>query len=154
MIFYITAVANGLLNVVNKMVNVRAGQCLGTANGALINYIEASIIAFCMIFVSGNGMELDFSHIRQVPPVFYLGSICGLVAMVFLIIGTEKSGAMLSTILMLVGQLGMAVALDYVFFGSISLQKILGIFLVVVGIAWKEKMRQDKDKQKGDQVIE
>ena len=45
MIFYITAVANGFLNTVNKMVNVKAGECLGTANGALINYVEATIIS-------------------------------------------------------------------------------------------------------------
>ena len=48
MIFYITAVANGFLNTVNKMVNVKAGECLGTANGALINYVEATILSLCL----------------------------------------------------------------------------------------------------------
>ena len=62
MIFYITAVANGFLNTVNKMVNVKAGECLGAANGALINYVEATIISLCLIFVTGNGAEMNFSH--------------------------------------------------------------------------------------------
>lgn len=139
MVFYITAVANGFLNTINKMVNVKAGECLGTARGALVNYIEASVIAFCLIFVTGNGAELDFSHIREVPLLFYMGSVCGLVAMIFLIIGTSHSGAMTSTVLVLMGQLGISIVLDYVFFGEFSVLKIVGIFLILAGIAWKEK---------------
>lgn len=139
MVFYITAVANGFLNTINKMVNVKAGECLGTARGALVNYIEASVIAFCLIFVTGNGVELDFSHIREVPLLFYMGSVCGLVAMIFLIIGTSHSGAMTSTVLVLMGQLGISIVLDYVFFGEFSVLKIAGIFLILAGIAWKEK---------------
>lgn len=139
MVFYITAVANGFLNTINKMVNVKAGECLGTARGALVNYIEASVIAFCLIFVTGNGAELDFSHIREVPLLFYMGSVCGLVAMIFLIIGTGHSGAMTSTVLVLMGQLGISIVLDYVFFGEFSFAKIVGIFLILAGIAWKER---------------
>lgn len=88
---------------------------MGTANGALINYVEATILSLCLIFVTGNGAEMNFSHMAEVPPLFYLGSICGLVAMIFLILGTSHTGAMASTILALLGQLGMSVALDYVF---------------------------------------
>ena len=152
MIFYITAVANGFLNTVNKMVNVKAGECLGTANGALINYVEATIISLCLIFVTGNGAEMNFSHIAEVPPLFYLGSVCGLIAMIFLILGTSHTGAMASTILALLGQLGMSVALDYVFFQTFSWTRILGIFLITAGIAWREYIKiQDRRKQiKGD----
>ena len=103
MIFYITAIANGFLNTINNMVNVKAGECLGPTNGALINYVEATILSFLLIFVSGNGAELNFSHMAEVPVFFYTGSICGLVAMIFLIIGTSRTGAMLSTILTLLG---------------------------------------------------
>ena len=138
MIFYITAVANGFLNTVNKMVNVKAGECLGTANGALINYVEATILSLCLIFVTGNGAEMNFSHMAEVPPLFYLGSI--------------YTGAMASTILALLGQLGMSVALDYVFFQTFSWKRILGIFLITAGIAWREYIKiQDRRKQiKGD----
>ena len=152
MTFYITAAANGFLNTVNKMVNVKAGECLGTANGALINYVEATILSLCLIFVTGNGAEMNFSHMAEVPPLFYLGSICGLVAMIFLILGTSHTGAMASTILALLGQLGMSVALDYVFFQTFSWKRILGIFLITAGIAWREYIKiQDRRKQiKGD----
>ena len=44
MIFYLTAVANGFLNTINRMTNVKAKQCLGTTNGTLVNYIEATLL--------------------------------------------------------------------------------------------------------------
>lgn len=147
MIYYITAFANGLLNTVNKMVNVKAAECLGTTNGAFINYIEATVISFCLIYVSGNGAELSFSHMAEVPLLFYMGSICGLVAMILLIIGTGQTGAMVSTVLTLLGQLGMSVTLDYVFFDTFRVQRIVGIFLIILGITWRERVKTEQRRK-------
>jgi uncharacterized membrane protein YdcZ (DUF606 family) len=147
MMFYVVAIANGFLNTINKMVNVKAGECLGTARGALINYIEATLIAFCLVYITGKGGEFHLDHVRVVPLLYYMGSICGLIAMIFLIIGTVKAGAMTSTVLMLFGQLSTSIALDYVFFGTFRPIQILGIFLILLGIAWKEKIREKEFKE-------
>lgn len=141
MIFYLTAIANGFLNTFNRMTNVKAKQCLGTANGTLINYIEATVIAFVLIFLTGNGAELRWAHVREVPAVFYLGAICGLAAMIFIVIGTPKTGAMLSSVLMLIGQLSTSIVLDYIFFGEFSIIRVVGIFLIIIGIAWRDKLK-------------
>ena len=142
MIFYLTAIANGFLNTINRMTNVKAKECLGTTNGTLINYLEATLIAFFLIFLTGNGAELQFSHIKEVPLVFYLGALCGLAAMIFIVVATPKTGAMLSTVLMLIGQLSTAAVLDYIFYGKFSIYKVLGIFLIIAGIAWRDKLKE------------
>ncbi len=141
MIFYLTAIANGFLNTFNRMTNVKAKQCLGTANGTLINSIEATVIAFVLIFLTGNGAELRWAHIQEVPVVFYLGAICGLAAMIFIVIGTPKTGTMLSSVLMLIGQLSTSIVLDYIFFGEFSIIRVVGIFLIIIGIAWRDKLK-------------
>ena len=142
MIYYVVAISNGFLSVINKMINVKAGECLGTTRGALINYVEASVIAFFLVFVAGKGGEFHPDFMKEVPLVFYLGSVAGLIAMIFLIIGTQNTGALISTVLMLFGQLGTSIALDYVFFGTFRPIQILGIFMILGGIAWKEKLRE------------
>ena len=142
MIFYLTAIANGFLNTINRMTNVKAKQCLGTTNGTLINYIEATIIAFVLVFLTGNGSELNWAHVKEVPIVFYLGAICGLVAMIFIVIGTPKTGAMLSSVLMLIGQLSTSIILDYVFFNEFSMIRVVGIFLIILGIAWRDRLKE------------
>lgn len=147
MIFYLTAVVNGFMNTINRMTNVKAKECLGTTNGTLINYLEATVISFILIYLMGNGAELQLSHVKEVPLVFYMGAICGLVAMILIVVGTPKTGAMFSTVLMLIGQLSMAAVLDYIFYGEFSVYKIIGIFLIVVGIAWRDKLKTESAEE-------
>ena len=147
MIFYLTAVVNGFMNTINRMTNVKAKECLGTTNGTLINYLEATVISFILIYLMGNGAELQLSHIKEVPLVFYMGAICGLVAMILIVVGTPKTGAMFSTVLMLIGQLSMAAVLDYIFYGEFSVYKIIGIFLIVAGIAWRDKLKTESAEE-------
>ena len=49
MIYYLTALINGFFNSVNKMMNVKAGQCFGTAKGSLINYVEATLLSLALV---------------------------------------------------------------------------------------------------------
>ena len=51
MIYYLTALINGFFNSVNRMTNVRAGKLFGTANGALINYVEATVLSLLLMLV-------------------------------------------------------------------------------------------------------
>ena len=51
----LVAFLNGGLNIINKMVNVRAKQVLGMANGTLINYLEGTALAFALSLLLGSG---------------------------------------------------------------------------------------------------
>ena len=43
---------------------------------------------------------------------------------------------------MLAGYLGMSLTLDYVFYGTFSLLRAAGIFLLLVGMVWVEKEKK------------
>ena len=90
MIYYLTALINGFFNSVNRMTNVRAGKLFGTANGALINYVEATVLSLLLMLVLKNGKELSWGYIVSVPWWVYLGSICGLLAQLLQIVGTLR----------------------------------------------------------------
>lgn len=151
MIYYLTSFLNGFLNSINRMTNVKAGQVFGTGNGALINYIEATFLSLALIFLTGNGTELAWGHVANVPLWVYLGSICGLAAQILQIIGTLRTHAMISTILTLVGNLGAATVLDYFFFGIFSWIKVLGIALVLLGTTWIERAKVQQKEQKAEE---
>ena len=124
------------------MTNVRAGKLFGTANGALINYVEATVLSLLLMLVLKKGNELAWGHIVCVPWWVYLGSICGLLAQLLQIVGTLRSNTLVSSILMLAGNLGMSLTLDYVFYGTFSLLRAAGIFLLLVGMVWVEKEKK------------
>ena len=94
MIYYLTALINGFFNSINRMTNVRAGKLFGTANGALINYVEATVLSLLLMLVLKNGNELAWGHIVCVPWWVYLGSICGLLAQLLQIVGTLRSNTL------------------------------------------------------------
>ncbi|MGM9557176.1 MAG: DMT family transporter [Oscillospiraceae bacterium] len=142
MVYWIVAFFNGFCNSINKMMNVKAGQVFGTANGALINYIEATFLSLALLFLTGKGVELSAENMARAPLWVYLGAVCGLLAMVLLIVGTLRTNVLLSSILTLVGNLGAAAVLDYLFYGIFSWYKIAGIALILLGTAWIEKTGQ------------
>ncbi len=142
MIAYIlVAVALGILNVFNKMVNVKASEYLGNTNGTLINYFEATIISLIILICTGHVNELTVEYIKNVPFYLYLGSIAGLIALIFLVIGTKKSTVMVSTVVVLIGQLAMSIILDCIFFQEdFSITKVIGIFFVIAGMTFRERI--------------
>ncbi len=147
MIFYLTALLNGFFNSVNRMTNVLAGRLFGTVRGSLINYAEATVLSLLLIFVLKDGNELAWGHIISVPWWVYLGSVCGLLALLLQIVGTLHSNTLISSILILAGNLGMSLALDYVFYGTFSLLRAVGIFLILCGMAWVEKEKKPQTQE-------
>lgn len=152
-IYIIVAVILGVLNVFNKMVNVKASECLGNTNGTLINYFEASIISIVILFILGDTKELTLDYIKQVPWYLYLGSVTGLIALIFLVIGTKRSTVMVSTVVVLIGQLATSIVLDCIFFQEdFSIIKVLGIFFVIAGMTFREKIIKKKNISEEDQI--
>ena len=140
-LYYLTAFINGFCNSINKMTNVKAGQCFGTARGALINYVEATFLSLALVCMTSSPAELAPGHVFSIPAWVYLGAVCGLVAMVLIIVGTLHTHVFVSSILALVGNLGMALVLDYVFYGVFSWLRVAGIVLILLGITWIEKSK-------------
>ena len=62
-IYIIIAVMLGILNVFNKMVNVKASQYLGNINGTLINYVEATLISLVILAFTGNVNEVSITYL-------------------------------------------------------------------------------------------
>ncbi len=150
MIYYLTALANGFFNSVNRMTNVKAGKLFGTANGALINYVEATVLSLLLVFVLKDGTELSWGRIVSVPWWIYLGSVCGLLAQLLQIVGTLRSNALISSVLMLVGNLGISLALDYVFYGSFSWLRAVGLAMILGGMTWVEKEKTAPAEEAGE----
>lgn len=132
MFYLILSFFHGILNIINKMVNVEAKKSLGMTSGTLINYAEATILSLFFILCSGR-LSFMQAQALHTPPLYYLGGVFGLAAMIFIILGTERCPVVLSTTLILAGQLGISVVLDAIFFDNFRLIKLAGVVLIVLG---------------------
>lgn len=132
--FVIIALLNGMTGILNKMVNLQAKLALGTANGVLINYLEATVISFLMALLMGQSHLVNLPYLSSIPPICLLGGLFGLVSMVLILNGMAKVQITYSTVVVLIGQLSAGFLIDSILAGKIIPLKIVGIALVVVGV--------------------
>lgn len=62
LLFILIAVLNGMVNVINKIVNLQATKALGTVNGTLINYMEGTVISLAIVLFIGKSRLEDLSY--------------------------------------------------------------------------------------------
>jgi transporter family-2 protein len=129
------AFLNGMLNIVNKLVNVRAKQALGMANGNLVNYLEGTAIALVLAVLLGETHLLDGPYLGSIPPLYYLGGVFGLAAMVLTIRGMEGVPVAVSAVVILSGQLLAGFVMDALA-GLADLRDLAGLCLVGAGVWW------------------
>lgn len=132
--FVLLAAVNGFVTIINKMMNLEAKKSLGTINGTLINYLEATLISLVIVLALGNSHLSDLSHWATVPPVNLLGGVFGLIAMVLTVIAMERVHVSYSTIILLAAQLGTGFVLDAVAAGKVVPLKLIGLIIVIAGI--------------------
>lgn len=133
LLFIGIAVLNGMVNVLNKMVNLQAAKALGTVNGTLINYLEGTAVSLAMVLLLGKSRLADGALWRTIPPADLLGGTFGLAAMVLILKGMAKVRVSYSTVLVLAGQLGAGFVFDTAA-GKLAPLKLAGILLVTAGI--------------------
>ena len=135
MIFVLLAIFNGMLSVINKMVNVQAKKHLGMLNGTLINYLEGTLLSLLLLVLLGKSKELNSTVLGVIPPIYFIGGVAGLFAMIFAIRGMDNTEVILSTVLILIGQLGIGFVIDSFGKKELTFLKLMGIILIIIGIA-------------------
>ena len=134
----LVAFLNGGLNIINKMVNVRAKQVLGMANGTLINYLEGTALAFALSLLLGERHLVQPVYLGQIPLVYYLGGLFGLIAMILTIKGMERVPVAVSAVVVLAGQLLAGFVMDALS-GRVGLKELAGLCLVGAGVWWNNR---------------
>ena len=134
----VVALLNGAVNIINKMVNVRAKQVLGMANGTLINYIEGTLIALVLSLMLGARHLLQLDYLSGIPFLYYLGGLFGLAAMILTIKGMERVPVAVSAVVVLAGQLLAGFVMDALS-GRVGLKELAGLCLVGAGVWWNNR---------------
>ena len=131
------ALLNGMLNIFNKMVNVRAKQALGMANGNLVNYLEGTVIALVLAIALGETHLLDFSYLSGIPFPYYLGGVSVAVSAVVILSGQLLAGFVMDALA-----------------GMAGLRDLAGLCLVGLGVWWNNRRsRLDAEAQRAAEAV-
>lgn len=152
-LYIIAAVFNGMVNVINKIVNLHAAKALGTVNGTLINYVEGTVISLAVVLFLGKSRLNEITNGSAVPPVCLLGGVFGLAAMVLILNGMARVRISYSTVIILAGQLGAGFVLDSIAAGKIAPLKIAGLVFVAAGILLDQMAVNSQTKKRAAKQI-
>lgn len=142
--YFLISVAAGITIVIARIINAKLAEKIGSLQGTVINYISGLLFAVIFYFLSKEKSIFSVDG-SSVPFWAYLGGLVGVV----LILGsnyiTTKISAFYLALLLFIGQLLVGVTIDYFLYQELSLGKVLGGLLVLIGLTynlWIDKSKK------------
>ncbi|MFT8350998.1 DMT family transporter [Clostridium saccharoperbutylacetonicum] len=134
MFYILISVIAGTIVVVSRILNTKLSEKVGLIESSFFNYftgVVASLVLF--IIFKENFSSTNFSNI---PFYAYFGGILGIAIVILNSVITPKMSSFYATLIIFVGQLFTGILLDCLTLNSISITKISGGILVVIGLTY------------------
>lgn len=134
MFYILISVIAGAIVVVSRILNTKLSEKVGLIESSFFNYftgVLASLVLF--IIFKENFSSNNFSNI---PFYAYFGGILGIGIVILNSVITPKMSSFYATLIIFVGQLFTGILLDCLTLNSVSITKIFGGVLVVIGLTY------------------
>jgi len=129
----ITSTLTGALIVITRIFNFKMADKMGLFEGASINYIGGLLGSMLLALLLVRPSKLDFGGI---PLWAYLGGLFGIAIVVLSSYLTKRVSSFYLTLLIFLGQLITGILLDWLVEGYLSIPKIIGGALVLIGFIY------------------
>lgn len=136
MIFIILAFLCGGITIVSMIINARLAQEIGTLQGGFVNYTVGLLVTVLVVFIIMFTGNFTTGNLSGIPFYAFLGGFVGVMVVIASNIVIPKIPAIYTTILIFIGQIFTGIILDYFRLGSISIGKIIGGLLIIVGMLY------------------
>lgn len=134
MFFIIISIISGAIVVISRILNTRLSEKVGLLESSFYNYLTGLLSAL-ILFAAVND-KITFSQLGSIPIWAYLGGVLGIVIVIFSSVVTPKMSSFYITLLIFIGQLFSGIIIDCLTLKTIPFQKIIGGFLVVLGLGF------------------
>ena len=136
LLYILVSVLAGVCIVLSRTINAKLAEKIGLFQGTLFNYIFGLIFSFLFFLLSKDSFNISKFKLGSIPLWAYLGGLAGVVVVVLCSYITPKITAFYLTLLIFIGQLFVGIIIDYFSLNILSIGKILGGLLVLVGLVY------------------
>ncbi|GGE72482.1 DMT family transporter [Priestia taiwanensis] len=141
----IIAFLAGVSIVVARTINANLAREIGTFQGTFFNFVTGLLFSLVILLISDESLSMSMTSFKSIPPFVYLGGIVGVITIVLSNYTAPKVSAFSLTICIFVGQLFTGVIIDFFTLGDISIGKLIGGLLVLLGFIYNVTL-DNKDK--------
>lgn len=146
--YILLGILSGATIVVGRMCNAELGARIGNYKGTFYNYITGLFGSALLLFVVGGIKPLGIA--QPVNIAMYLGGLVGVVNMIISNTIIPKMSAYVMTLLVFISQLASGIVIDTLMGSSVSIGKVAGGALVLLGLLYNQNVDRKKAKQSPD----
>lgn len=151
--FYVLlAIMAGVSVVISRIYNSRIAEEIGTFQGTFINYVTGLISALLLFIITKDYANINLESYSNIPFYAYLGGGIGILVVMLSNYTTPKVSSFYLSLLVFLGQLSIGILIDYYSYGTVSIGKIVGGLLILLGLSYNILI--DKNTASEDKLID
>ncbi|CDM67254.1 hypothetical protein CM240_0075 [Clostridium bornimense] len=136
MFYLFIAALSGVSIVVSRIINANLSTKIGMYQSTFYNFLTGLIFSIIILIFSNEVFSESISILNKIPLTAYLGGLVGVASISLSNFIAPKISAFYMALLVFVGQLFAGIVIDYFTMGELSIGKILGGIIVVIGLGY------------------
>ena len=137
---YILAMIGGFLTTLSMLVNSTLGKKIGLMQSTLMNYLVGLFGSLIVLLFLGTQTKVSVEIITNLPFYIFTGGILGVIVVYSSNIIIPKIPVVYSSLLLFIGQIIAGIVIDFIIFGSVELNKVIGAIIISIGIVYNSKL--------------
>lgn len=148
MVYVILALLSGCLVIMSMVINSQLAKRIGVFRGTLVNYSVGLICTLSVLGALNIPVKAHIQNIGKIPFWAFLGGLFGVAVVAASNIVIPKVPTVYVTLLTFTGQLLAGIVLDLVVNGSVSYGKVIGVLLIIAGMAYNSNIDRIDNQSK------
>ncbi|MDS0524623.1 DMT family transporter [Clostridium sp. SHJSY1] len=133
MIYILISVLAGVTIVVARIINSNLASKIGLFQSTFYNFLTGLLFSSIILLFNRESLNISFT---SVPIMAFLGGLIGVISISFSNYVAPKISAFYMALLIFVGQLFIGILIDYFTLNELSLGKVVGGLIVVIGLGF------------------
>ncbi len=135
-LYILIAILAGVSVVISRIFNSIIADEIGTLQGTFINYLTGLVAAFILFILSKEYLNIGNINYSSIPFYSYLGGAIGILVVLLSNYTTPKVSNFSLSLLVFIGQLSIGILIDYYSYSTVSIGKIIGGILILLGLSY------------------
>lgn len=140
MVYIFLAFISGFMVLISMIINSHLAKKIGVFQGTFINFFMGALLTTVIILFSKNSFPMNFESYVDIPLWAFFGGLIGVIIVSISNVIVPRIPTIYTTLLIFIGQLLTGLIVDYFVGSNISIGKLIGGALILMGLLFNFKV--------------
>jgi transporter family-2 protein len=149
MLYILLSILAGISIVLGRVINSNLASKVGIFQGTFFNYVVGLFFSSIFLIFSNETFDISRTTLYSIPFWAYLGGLSGVLVIMLSNYTAPRMSAFYLTLLVFIGQLFAGIVIDYFTLNKLSIGKVIGGLLVLMGLTYNLLIDKKQEDVKG-----